>query len=95
MSGFGSCSARQMLALVVDGLIAIERRRRGEDQRLPVAAGRRVIAARVVDLRLVIEREIAKRIAGREKRREFRAASAGSLFSISARACRYASDHCA
>ena len=61
-----------MLAFIVDGLIAIQRRRCCEDQRLPIAAGVRVIAARVIDLRLVIEREVAKRISGREERRQFR-----------------------
>ena len=65
-------SAREVLDLFVDGLDR-DRANDGcvEDQRLPIAARIRAIAARVLDLRLVIEREIAKRMSLRQERREF------------------------
>ena len=73
--------------LVVDRLIAIER----DSDAAKISACRSrlaaaSIAARRIDLRLVEEREVAERIAVREKRRELRARPAPGRSSRSARA---------
>ena len=58
----------EILGLVVDGLIAIDRPCVLEDERLTKPAGRRALVPRVVDFRLMEKGQIAKQISGRQKR---------------------------